>query len=120
MIDEMMLGFDSPGNVSTFFIIALLPADRKICEGQIRGHKRRKCAARVLCAMLACAPNWLAAESVTAAMAAASLQYESARAMPMPNNERKPRTRLSLSAVHIECHKPLPCVRHVCQDVGGN
>ena len=31
------------------------------------------------------APNWLAAESVSAAMAAASLSSENASAMPIPN-----------------------------------
>jgi len=57
-----------------------------VCEQQpqvTRTEMRRAGVVRAL----AGAPNWLAAESVSAAMAAASLQDENARAMPMPNNE---------------------------------
>jgi hypothetical protein len=67
-----MLEFDSPGKASKDFITALLSRDSTTVRGANIGHKQRKCAARVLCAMYACAPNWLAAESVSAAMPAAS------------------------------------------------
>jgi len=43
-------------------------------------------------------------------LAAASLRAESARAMPMPNSESEPRTKLSLSALHIECHNYCPAL----------
>jgi len=62
------------------------PEIRQVCEQQpqvTRTEMRRAGVVRAL----AGAPNWLAAESVSAAMAAASLQDENARAMPMPNNE---------------------------------
>jgi hypothetical protein len=92
MIDEMMLVFDSPGRVSKVFIIALLSRDPINARGADTGHKQRKCAARFFVRSVTCAPNWLAAESVSAKMPAASLQGEIARARPMPNYRKEPMT----------------------------
>jgi hypothetical protein len=83
MIDEMMLVFDSPGNVSIVFIIALLSRDPTNARGVDTGHKQRKCAARVFYALgrselVGCGVR------LGQKVSAASLQDESARAMPMP------------------------------------
>ena len=86
MIDEMMLGFDSPGNVSRVFIIALLSRAPTNVRGADTATTTEMCGAGFV-RDVPCAPNWLAAESVSAAMAAASLQVKNASAMPMPNNE---------------------------------
>ena len=43
-------------------------------------------------------------------MPAASLQDESARAMPMPNNREKPRTKLFLGRCISECHNDCPAL----------
>jgi hypothetical protein len=51
MIDEMMLVFDSPGNGSSVFIIALLSRDLTNARGVDTGPKQRKCAARVFYAL---------------------------------------------------------------------
>jgi hypothetical protein len=85
MIDEMTVVFDSPGNVSKVFIIALLSRDPRKREGQTPGHKQRKCAARVFYAL---GRSELVGCGVRLGhpMAATSLQAENARAMPMPNN----------------------------------
>jgi len=64
MIDEMIWAFDSPGSVSQVLIIALL-FQEFLREGQTRGHKQRKCDARGFLRFVTCAPNWLAAESVS-------------------------------------------------------
>ena len=85
MIDEMMLVLDSPGSVSRVFIIALLSRDPTNARGADTGHKQRKCAARVFYAL---GRSELVGCGVRlAALAAASLQDESARAMPMPTNK---------------------------------
>ena len=86
MIDEMMLVFDSPGSVSRVFIIALLSRDPTNARGADTGHTQRKCAARVFYALrrselVGCGVR------LGQQMPAASLQDESARAMPMPNNK---------------------------------
>jgi hypothetical protein len=64
MIDEMICVFDSPGSVSAVIIIALL-SDIDKRKGAATGHNNgnvlRGCFARY-----ACAPSWLAAESVSA------------------------------------------------------
>jgi hypothetical protein len=65
MIDEMICAFDSPGSVSAFVIIALLFRDPTKSRGADTGHKQRKCAARGFTRSVTCAPNWLAAESVS-------------------------------------------------------
>jgi hypothetical protein len=62
-MDEIMLEFDSPGNVSKLFMIVLL-CDSARTRGTDAGHKQRKCAARGFLRFVTCAPNWLAAESV--------------------------------------------------------
>ena len=83
MIDEMMLVFDSPGSVSHVFIITLLPEMR---EGQTRATNNGKVPRGVLYAL---GRSELVGCGVRLGhrMPAASLQDESARAMPMPNNE---------------------------------
>jgi hypothetical protein len=86
MMGEMMLALVSPGNVSMVLTIALLSSDPITARGADTGHKQRKCAARVFYALgrselVGCGVR-LGHE-----MPAASLQDESARAMPMPNNE---------------------------------
>jgi hypothetical protein len=85
MIDEMMLVFDSPGRVSKVFITALLSRDQTNAREADTGHKQRKMCRAGFRRFVTCAPNWLAAESVSAKMPAASLRDESARAMPLPN-----------------------------------
>jgi len=78
----MMLVFDSPGSVSRVFIIALLFRDPTNSRGADTGHKRRKCAARVFYAL---GRSELVGCGVRLGpMAAASLNSEGARAMPMP------------------------------------
>ena len=86
MIDEMMLVFDSPGSVSKVFIIALLYRDPTNARGADTGHKQRKCAARVFYAL---GRSELVGCGVRLGdqMPAASLQDESARALPMPNDQ---------------------------------
>ena len=82
MIDKMMLVFDSPGSVSRVFIIALLFRDPTSSRGADTGHKQRKCAARVFYAL---GRSELVGCGVRLGpMAAASLNSEVARAMPMP------------------------------------
>jgi hypothetical protein len=66
MIDEMMLAFDSPGSVSNLLIIALLSRSQKNARSR-HLPETTECAARVFCALSA--PNWLAAESVSASSA---------------------------------------------------
>src|ERR1700758_4737537 len=46
-------------------------------------------------------------------MPAASPQAKSARAMPMPNNESEPRTKLFLGAASVLNMMPVPGTRHV-------
>jgi hypothetical protein len=86
MIDERMLVFDSPGRVSKVFIIALLSRDPTNARGADAGHKQRKYAARVFYAL---GRSELVGCGVRLGhqMPAASLQDESARAMPMPTNK---------------------------------
>jgi hypothetical protein len=86
MIDEMMYPFDSPGSVSKVLIITLLSRDPKKMRGANTGHKQRKCAARVFYAL---GRSELVGCGVRLGhqMPAASLQDESARAMPMPKEE---------------------------------
>ncbi len=64
MIDEMTPVFDSPGIVSRVFIITLYPEIRQMREGQTRATNN----GNVLrgSSTLSGAPNWLAAESVSA------------------------------------------------------
>jgi hypothetical protein len=62
MIDEMMLAFDSPGSGSKALIVTLLFMKRQ-CEGQ-NGHEQTEMFCAGVGALL-CAPNWLAAESVS-------------------------------------------------------
>jgi hypothetical protein len=64
MIDEMMLVFDSPGSVSRIFIIALLYRDPTNARGADTGHNGNVPRGS---SSLSGAPNWLAAESVSAA-----------------------------------------------------
>jgi hypothetical protein len=84
MIEEMIWAFDSPGSVSKVLIVALLSVDPMMMRGADRGHKQRKCAARVFFAL---GRSELVGCGVRLGhqMPAASLQDESARAMPMPN-----------------------------------
>ena len=86
MMDEMMLAFDSPGSVSRAFIITLLFRDPTNARGADTVHKQRRCAARVFYAL---GRSELVGCGVRLGhqMPAASLQDESARAMPMPTNK---------------------------------
>jgi hypothetical protein len=62
------------------------------------------------------APNWLAAESVSATKCLPPrCKNESARAIPMPNNEKGPRTRLFRSARVCRMSQLLPGNRHDAQ-----
>jgi len=67
---------------------------------------------------LSCAPNWLAAESVSAAMAAASLSSDNASSMPIPKCGIRAENTLFASAAGTACQIFLPSIRHVCPDVG--
>ena len=51
MIDEIICELDSPGITSAFRMIVLLSEDPKTGRGADTGHKQRKCAARVVCAL---------------------------------------------------------------------
>ena len=87
MIDEMICAFDSPGSVSAVLIIALLFRNPTNVRGADTGHKQRKCAALVY----ALVRSELVGCGVRLGhqMPAASLQDESARAMPMPTKRIK-------------------------------
>jgi hypothetical protein len=64
MIDEMICAFDSPGSVSAVLIIALLFRESDKCaRGRHRPPTTEMCRAGFT---LSGAPNWLAAESVSA------------------------------------------------------
>jgi hypothetical protein len=86
MIDEMICAFDSPGSVSKVLIITLPSRNPKKMRGADTGHKQRRCAARVFYAL---GRSELVGCGVRLGhqMAAASLQDESARAMPIPTNK---------------------------------
>jgi len=113
----MMCPVDSPGSVSAAVIVALLSRDPTSCVRAATGQKTEVCRAGVVRA-LPCAPNWLAAESVFAAMAAASLSSDNARSMPFPKIRNKSREQAIHECGGTECHISLPSIRHVCPDVG--
>ena len=84
MIDEMTYAFDSPGSVSKVLIITLLSRDPKKMRGAEQGpQKTEMCRA----GFYALGRSELVGCGVRLGhqVHAASLQGESARAMPMPN-----------------------------------
>ena len=86
MIDEMMLVFDSPGSVLRVFIIAF-PIQRS--EKCARGRRRPQTTEMCRAGFYALGRSELVGCGVRLGHqgSAASLQDESARAMPTPNNE---------------------------------
>ena len=119
MIDEMMCPLDSPGSVSAAVIVALLFRNSDKC---VRGNHRPRngmCRAGVVRALPG-APNWLAAESVSAAMAAASLSSDNASAMPFLIYGIRAENKLFTRAGDTECHISLPSIRHMCPDTGAS
>ena len=99
MIDEMICAFDSPGSVSAVLIIALLFRESDKLRGADTGHQQRKCAALVY----ALGRSELVGCGVRLGhqMPAASLQDESARAMPMPTKRLKAENEASLGCARM-------------------
>jgi hypothetical protein len=85
MIEEMIWAFDSPGSVSKVLIVALLSVDPMMMRGADRatnnGNVPRGSSA------LSGAPNWLAAESVSAQWLPPRSINENASSMPIPKCE---------------------------------
>jgi len=86
MIDEMICAFDSPGSVSKVLIIALLSRDPTNARGADTGATNNGNVPRGFCTLCDMRSELVGCGvRLGHQMPAASLQRESARAMPMPN-----------------------------------
>lgn len=82
MIDEIMLAFDSPGNVS-IVLIYCSPVQRSKLNEPADTTTTTEMSLAVFLRFVVCAPNWLAAESVLAQCRPARSVDPYAKSMPI-------------------------------------
>jgi hypothetical protein len=109
MIDEMICAFDSPGSVSAVLIIALLFRESDKCaRGRYGPPTTEMCRAGFT---LSGAPNWLAAESVSATKCLPPRCKTRMHAQCQCRKTNKCREQsFSWVRAYVECHNDCPAI----------